>query len=78
MCIKNPIFTHEKPINMRTNIELDDELMKQALLLSKINTKKDVIHEALKNYVGLMKRKQLLELKGKVKWEGDIKEMRSI
>jgi len=63
---------------MRTNIELDDELMLQALQLSKINTKKEVIHEALKNYVGLMKRKQLLELKGKVKWEGDIKEMRSI
>jgi Arc/MetJ family transcription regulator len=63
---------------MRTNIDLDDELMQQALQLSKINTKKEVIHEALKNYVGWMKRKQLLDLKGKVQWEGNLKEMRSI
>lgn len=63
---------------MRTNIELDDGLVKQALQLSKLRTKKDVIHEALKNYVGWMKKKQLLELKGHVKWEGNLKEMRSI
>jgi Arc/MetJ family transcription regulator len=63
---------------MRTNIELDDVLVQQALQLSKLRTKKDVIHEALKNYVGWMKKKQLLELKGHVQWEGNLKEMRSI
>ena len=48
---------------MRTNIELDDILVQQALKLSKIKTKKDVIQEALKNYVSWMKKKQLLDLK---------------
>ena len=69
-------YTNEE--QMRTNIDLDDHLMQQALQLCKIKTKKDVIHEALKNYVGWMKRKQLLDLKGKVQWEGNLKEMRSI
>jgi Arc/MetJ family transcription regulator len=63
---------------MRTNIELDDILVQQALKLSKIKTKKDVIQEALKNYVFWMKKKQLLDLKGQVKWEGSLKDMRKI
>jgi Arc/MetJ family transcription regulator len=63
---------------MRTNIELDDILVQQALKLSKIKTKKDVIHEALKNYVSWMKKKQLLDLKGQLKWEGSLKDMRKI
>lgn len=63
---------------MRTNIELDDVLMKQALDLSKIKTKREVIEEALKNYVAWMKKKQLLGLRGLVKWEGNLKEMRRL
>jgi Arc/MetJ family transcription regulator len=63
---------------MRTNIELDDVLVKQALKLSNIKTKKGVIHEALRNYIAWMKKKQLLNLKGNVKWEGSLKDMRSI
>ena len=71
------IFTHQL-FKMRTNIELDDALVEQALKLSNIKTKKDVIHDALKNYVALMKKKQLLALKGNVKWDGNLKDMRSI
>lgn len=36
---------------MRTNIELDDQLVEEALAISHLKTKKDVVHEALKNYV---------------------------
>jgi Arc/MetJ family transcription regulator len=63
---------------MRTSIELDDILVQQALKLSKIKTKKGVIQEALKNYVSWMKKKQLLSLKGQVKWDGNLKDMRKI
>jgi Arc/MetJ family transcription regulator len=63
---------------MRTNIELDDVLVQQALDLSNIKTKREVIQEALKNYVAWMKKKQLLGLKGHVKWEGNLKDMRRI
>ena len=78
MCIILNIFTHQQFEKMRTNIELDDALVEQALKLSEIRTKKEVIHEALKNYVAWMKKKQLLNLKGNVKWEGNLKDMRSI
>jgi Arc/MetJ family transcription regulator len=63
---------------MRTNIELDDILVSQALKLSKLSTKREVVHEALKNYVSSMKRKELLQLKGRVTWEGDLKATRGI
>ncbi|MDP4149659.1 MAG: type II toxin-antitoxin system VapB family antitoxin [Bacteroidota bacterium] len=63
---------------MRTNIELDNALVGQAIKLSKLKTKKEVVHEALKNYVSSMKRKELLNLKGKVTWEGNLKDMRRI
>jgi Arc/MetJ family transcription regulator len=63
---------------MRTNIELDDHLVQQALNLSKIRTKREVVEEALKTYVASLKKKQLLSLKGKVVWEGNLQQMRSI
>lgn len=63
---------------MRTNIELDDALVNQAMKLGNIKTKKDVVQEALKSYVASIKKKELLKLKGKVTWEGNLKEMRGI
>ena len=63
---------------MRTNIELDDLLVQQAIKLSKLRTKREVVQEALKNYLSWMKKKQLLDLRGKVGWEGSLKEMRSL
>ncbi|WP_245586419.1 type II toxin-antitoxin system VapB family antitoxin [Olivibacter sitiensis] len=63
---------------MRTNIELDDQLVKQALQISNLKTKKDVVHEALKQYVASLKRKKLLALRDKGTWEGDLEQMRSL
>ena len=77
MCIIFLIFTHKSNL-MRTNIELDDVLVKQAIKLSKLKTKREVVQEALKNYVASMKKKELLNLKGRVSWEGNLKEMRSL
>lgn len=63
---------------MRTNIELDDVLVNQAIKLSKLKTKREVVQEALKSYVASMKKRELLNLKGRVSWEGNLKEMRSL
>jgi Arc/MetJ family transcription regulator len=63
---------------MRTNIELDDALVQQAIRLSGLRTKKEVVREALKNYVAWMKKKELLSLRGRITWEGNLKEMRGI
>ena len=63
---------------MRTTIDLDEGLVKQAIRLSKLKTKREVVQEALKNYVAYMKRKEILKLKGHITWEGNLREMRSL
>lgn len=50
---------------MRTNIVLDDELVKKAFLLApQIKTKKDLVDEALKEFVQVRKAKKLEDLRG--------------
>ena len=61
---------------MRTNIDIDDELMNKALKYSKLKTKKEIINEALNEYVKYQMRLKLLSLKGKVKWVGDLDKTR--
>jgi len=61
----------------RTNIELNDKILKDALKLTHIKTKKDVVNYALEELVKKMHRKKILELEGKVKWEGNLNEMRT-
>lgn len=49
---------------MRTNIVLDDQLMAEAFAVSRATTKKELIHEALRELVASRKRKNLAELWG--------------
>ncbi len=51
---------------MRTNIVIDDGLLEEAFSVSNAKTKKDLIHEALKEFIRLKKRKDLTELAGAV------------
>ena len=53
---------------MRTNLLLNDELVEQAMKLSGIKTKKGVVHAALDDYVAVRSRKNLMELKGRIKF----------
>jgi Arc/MetJ family transcription regulator len=53
-----------KEVEMRTNVDIDDELLEQAFSVSRARTKKELIHEALKEFVRLRKRKDLTELAG--------------
>jgi len=60
----------------RTNIVIDEVLMKKALKATGIKTQKEVVDFALKELIRREFQKKILELKGSVKWEGNIKEMR--
>ncbi|MBW1731504.1 MAG: type II toxin-antitoxin system VapB family antitoxin [Deltaproteobacteria bacterium] len=51
---------------MRTNIVIDDDLLNEAFSLSSAKTKKDLIHEALRLFVKIKKRKDLAELAGSI------------
>jgi Arc/MetJ family transcription regulator len=60
----------------RTNVELDEKLVKEGMRLFKKKTKKDLIHFALSELIRREKAKGILDLEGEVKWEGDLKQMR--
>ncbi|AMQ89209.1 type II toxin-antitoxin system VapB family antitoxin [Marinobacter sp. LQ44] len=62
---------------MRTNIVIDDQLMAEALKASGYKTKKEAVEQGLKLLVQLSKQQEIRKLRGKVKWEGDLNEMRS-
>ncbi len=61
---------------MRTNIIIDDDLMNEAMMLTKIKTKKAVVETGLKLLVQLKKQELLKNLRGKLKWDGDLDAMR--
>ncbi len=61
---------------LRTNIELDAELVNEAMKLTRLKTKKELVNYALKELVRKVKRKGLLSFEGKVRWEGNLCEMR--
>ncbi len=61
----------------RTNIEINENLMKEALKLTHLSTQKEVVNLALENLIKSMNRRKMAELRGKVKWEGNLDEMRS-
>jgi Arc/MetJ family transcription regulator len=63
---------------MRTNIDVDDNLINSAMAITSIKTKKGVVEYALKELIDLHKRRSVLRLKGKIKWTGDLDEMRKI
>lgn len=61
---------------MRTNIVIDDDLMAQALKATGLETKKDVVEQGLKLLVKRSEQQSIRDLRGKVKWEGNLDEMR--
>jgi len=53
---------------MRTNIDIDDALLKQAFKFSQAKTKKELIHQALKEFVENRRRLNLSELEGRIRF----------
>ena len=62
---------------MRTNIVIDDKLMKDALQASGAKTKREVVELGLKTLVRISKQEKIRELRGKIQWEGDLNDMRT-
>lgn len=61
---------------MRTNIEIDDKLMRQAMAATKATTKKAAVEIALRKLVQLKAQEGILKWRGKIKWDGDLTTMR--
>jgi Arc/MetJ family transcription regulator len=74
MCII--ISTGTQRTQMRTNIEIDDELIREALHVSGLKTKRAAVEAGLRALIRLNKRRKILDLAGKVQWEGNLDESR--
>jgi len=61
---------------MRTNIDIDDDLMRQAMRSSGARTKRAVVEEGLRLLIQTRGQASMRRLRGKVKWEGDLERSR--
>lgn len=77
MCINFRIFVHRNRNAMRTNIDINDELMKQAMEFSKLKTKKEIVEAALQEYIRKCAREELASLRGKIQWDENLEQMRT-
>jgi Arc/MetJ family transcription regulator len=62
---------------MRTNIEIDERLMRRAMTLTGQSTKKAVVEEALRLTVQLKRQTDALHKLWGIGWEGNLEEMRA-
>ena len=62
---------------MRTNIEIDDKLMGEVLKATGLKTKKDAVELGLRTLIRLNKQQNIKKLRGKLRWTGDLDEMRT-
>lgn len=62
---------------MRTNIEIDDKLMKEAMRSANTKTKRETVEAGLRMLIQIKGQTGIRKLRGKVKWEGDLDGLRS-
>jgi Arc/MetJ family transcription regulator len=61
---------------MRTNIVIDDALMAEAMKVSALKTKKAVVESGLRLLIQVKKQERIRSLRGKLKWDDDLDNMR--
>ncbi|HEY8866383.1 MAG TPA: type II toxin-antitoxin system VapB family antitoxin [Solirubrobacteraceae bacterium] len=61
---------------MRTNIEIDDGVMREAQRLAGTSTKRATVELALRELVARHRQLGILDLRGQVSWEGDLAQSR--
>jgi Arc/MetJ family transcription regulator len=62
---------------VRTNIFIDDRLMRQAMAASRLPTKRAAVEEGLRLLVQTKAQTRIRRLRGKVKWEGNLESLRA-
>lgn len=61
---------------MRTNIVIDDTLMREALRTTGLKTKREAVELGLRTLLRLERQRQIRTLRGKVAWKGDLEKLR--
>jgi Arc/MetJ family transcription regulator len=62
---------------MRTNIVIDEKLMKETLRLTGLKTKREAVELGLRTIVRLLKQQEIRRFRGKLPWRGDLDAMRT-
>lgn len=62
---------------MRTNIVINDRLMDEALKITGVKSKREVVELGLKTLIQLKQQEQIKAYRGKLKWDGDLESMRT-
>ncbi len=62
---------------MRTNIEIDDQLMAEVLKATGAKTKKEAVELGLRTLIRLKKQERIKDFRGHLKWSGDLDDMRT-
>jgi Arc/MetJ family transcription regulator len=62
---------------MRTNIVIDDKLMRDTLRATGLKTKREVVEEGLRTLLRLKRQAQIRQLRGRLHWQGDLDAMRN-
>ena len=60
---------------MRTNIEIDDKLMQEALRLTGLKTKREAVEAGLRTLLRLRQQEEIRRYRGKLDWQGDLNTM---
>lgn len=72
MCKNSCWHTH-----MRTNIVIDDDLMRDTLRETGLKTKREAVESGLRTLLRLAKQEEIRQLRGKLHWKGDLDAMRT-
>ena len=62
---------------MRTNIVIDEKLMKETLRLTGLKTMREAVELGLRTIVRLRKQQEIRRFRGKLRWRGDLDAMRT-
>ena len=62
---------------MRTNIVIEDKLMRDTLRVTGLTTKREVVELALRTLLNLKSQGEIRRLRGKLDWQGDLNTMRT-
>jgi len=62
---------------MRTNIVIDDALMRDALRVTGLKTKREAVELGLRTLLKIGRQEEVRKFRGKLQWEGNLEEMRT-
>jgi Arc/MetJ family transcription regulator len=75
--VRNVYNYMQEYTSMRTNVVIDDKLMRDALRVTGLKTKREAVDQGLRTLLRLGRQGEIRQLRGKLDWQGDLNAMRT-